>query len=1034
MIDFPYKILVPQLPLHLITRPHLQALLCSIAERRLITISAPAGYGKTSLLTTFAHAAPLPVCWYTIDTSDQNPWVFLEYLASAIDGRFPGATRQTLNVLAGSSHTSFAAASAALARDVYAIDQDFVIVIDDWHLVDHVHDIGEVIATLLLRCMRCRVILASRSYPSLPNMMLLAARRQMQSLNEGHLRFTAQEVAAVLDAEHCAPISDEQVAALTEQLNGWITGILLSLQTDEEFPASMIEPVLSGERQIYQYLTEQVFDHQSPEVRSFLLDSALLEDLSPEHCDMMLNRTDSRRQLDALRRRHLFVTEIRPGVLRYHPVFREFLQNHYSTVDPDNHQAATRRLADVYAVQGQWLLAFERYIAINQREAAQQVIANGGYQLYRTGRLEVLERWFSFLSLEDLDAQLLCLKARLAMKRGNHHEAQMLAQLAEARMKPGDEPIVLLEQARIARITGAYERALAIAEQVLAITENPAQCSAAKRTIAICHHRQGLLEAAISDFQDALAIEQRGGDFYEIAQLQHDIGICYKEMGQLERAQEYYTQADAYWEMIGNTGQRALTLNSKGSVLHLAGNYHEAHATLLLALRYAREAAVPDYEVIVLSSLGDLYSDLQLWDRAHAAYDEARTIGGSAHMISYLTLERIRLQVRERQFAAAAQALQRLPDTIHERYAGAVALMRASVACGQGAYEQAFSDVAQAIALVEQSDMPVERVRAYLLQAHIAAETRPFDNATIIEALKRVEQIAEYPGHTAFVMVETLHMRNVLRRAALAGWKRAEEWLERHQDILLAAKVLDQDDQRLMLVVRTLGADQIVLNGQPVELGWQKAREVLYYLLSHSDSVPNTMLREAIWPDLPEVRSRDTLRAAIYQLRSVLPRDLIELESRKAYRINRQVVRIDYDVEHFLSILDSPTDNPEILLEALDLYRGAYLPFTDNEWCVSMRAHLEQRYQQALHRTAKAYERRQAYADALTVYQRVLVLDTLDEAAHAGIMRCQIGLGNRGAAINQYQTLRRVLDEELGLELERSSEAENLYRELLAAS
>ncbi|NJO85287.1 MAG: hypothetical protein HC828_22770, partial [Blastochloris sp.] len=215
---------------------------------------------------------------------------------------------------------------------------------------------------------------------------------------------------------------------------------------------------------------------------------------------------------------------------------------------------------------------------------------------------------------------------------------------------------------------------------------------------------------------------------------------------------------------------------------------------------------------------------------------------------------------------------------------------------------------------------------------------------------------------------------------------------------------------------------------------WQKAREVFYYLLSHSDSVPNATLRDAIWPDLPEARSRDTLRAAIYQLRSVLPRDLIELEGRKAYRISRQVVRIDYDIEHFFSILDSNTDNPEILLEALDLYRGNYLPFTDNEWCVAMRAHVEQRYQQALHRTAKAYERRNAYADALPIYQRVLTLDSLDEAAHAGIMRCQIALGNRGAAITQYQALRRVLDEELGLELDRSSEAENLYRELLAAS
>lgn len=249
----------------------------------------------------------------------------------------------------------------------------------------------------------------------------------------------------------------------------------------------------------------------------------------------------------------------------------------------------------------------------------------------------------------------------------------------------------------------------------------------------------------------------------------------------------------------------------------------------------------------------------------------------------------------------------------------------------------------------------------------------------------------------------------------------------------LAAQMLDQDDQRPLLMVRTLGVDQIVLNGQPVKLGWNKAREVLYYLLAHPDGASIDTLRERIWPDRTAEQSRDALRSAIYQLRSVLPHDLITLHGRQVYRINRDHLRVDYDVERFLNVVEASAGNPELLLEELDLYRGLYLSFTDSHWCVALRTQLERRYLHALHRAAAYHEEEHAHADALLLYQRILTVDTLDEAAHAGVMRCQIALDNRAAAINQYHTLRRILDEELGLNPEPASEAEQLYRQLLSS-
>lgn len=1034
MVDFPHKVLVPQRPGHLVSRPRLHALLNSITDRRLITLSAPAGYGKTSLLTDFATAAPLPVCWYTLDPLDQDPWIFLDYMVASVEHRFPGAMVQTAQMLEGYSRTGFSTVLGTFIRELYSVGRDFVILLDDWHLVDHVSEICDVITNLLLRCPHCHLILSSRTYPGLPNIMLLTARRQMSSLDEHQLRFTPDEISAVIQAEYEVQIAPEEAATLAEQSNGWITGILLSFQAASCSALSSALSGMSAERQIYRFLAEQVFDQQPAEIRQFLLDSVLLEELTAEHCDTLFQRSDSRRLLEALLRRRLFISEVRPGVLRYPTMFREFLAEHFSTIDPDRYQRLALQVADAYAAQGQWIQAFDRYILAGQRAAALRVIATGGEQLYNSGRLETLEHWFGLVPADDLDSHLLCLKARVLLDRGRYHEAQLVAQLAEQSTQPERDPRVMLLQAQLSRIAGRYEQSLEVAQQVLTLTEEMGLRASALRMIAICHHRLGQTIRAIDELNQALTIERQRGDMHAIAHLQRDLGICHQDIGRLHAAEEYYTHADGYWATIGNTGLRAMSLNSKGGVQRLAGRYVEAYSTLVLALRYARESALPHYQAVVLSSLGDLYSDLQSWSRAGVAYSDARATGGSAYLMSCLDISEVTLLLRQRQYEDAARMLRQLPDATLRRHSSAVLLLRGNIACGLGNYQQGALHAQELTALLDQTGAATELALAHLLHARVAAGQHPDDAVALIEPLERLTALAAQVGHDSFVVAETLHLRSLLRRAVAAGWLHAEQWLERHQDIRLAAQVLEADDQRPLLVVRTLGIDTIVLNGQPVELGWQKAREVLYYLLAHPDGASIDSVREAIWPNLALERSRDTLRTAIYHLRSVLPRDLIALRGRQSYQVNRDIVRIDYDVERFLDGLETCGEDLDALLEALDLYRGPYLAHVENQWCVGPRTQFEQRYLQAHHQAAIGYERQNLYADAMLLYQRILLVDQLDEAAHAGVMRCQIRLGNRAAAIHQYQLLRRTLSDELGLDPGETSEVEHLYHQILAES
>lgn len=1034
MIDFPYKIILPQHQPHLIARPQLKQLLNAVTNHPLIVLTAPAGYGKTSLLIDFAnHYTTAPICWYTLDTFDQDPWIFLSYLIGAIEQRCAGAMRQTTLIMEHRSGSTLTAVLTMLARELAAIPH-IIIILDDWHLVDPIIEISESISFILMRCPNCHLILASRSYPSIPNIALLAARRQLISLHEAQLRFTAAEIVQILNNQTSDQITLAEANQLVEQTDGWITGILLAHHAINRNQATNLLGDARNERQIYHFLAEQVIAQQSPEITTFLYESALLEDLTPENCDAMLDRNDSYRNLEQIVRQHLFITEISPNVYRYHPIFREFLRGHLKTTDPQRHKTLVRRLAANYEAHGHWALAFDNYHAIGDTTAAQRIVTTSGEELYTHGRLETLERWLTALPANQLDTPLLCLFARLLIDRNRTSEAHQAITRAVALARPEEQPQLLLLQAQLDRLAGRYPSALERAQHAYAQTTEPTHQALALRTIAICHHRLGKTATAIDELHEALALEQQLGDLHAAAKLAIDLGICHRELGLLDIAEDYYARAEHYWATIGNSGLHALCLNSKGGIQNLAGRYRDALHTLHEAQRHAQEAAVPNYSAAIFSTLGDLYNDLHLWDEAATAYAAAMKQSTSAHLSSAIELGQIRLLIRQRRIDTAAHALRQLAKHTLQHHYTTVLLLQASVACATKDYPTATAIIERAITDLEQGDTPIDLARAYLIQAQISVASAPADHTPLIAALSRAAMIADRLSHESFIAADLLHVPHILRRALAAGWQRAAVWRDIQNDMLLVAQTLHQHDGRPRLGIRTLGIDQITLDSQPVQIGWLKARELLYYLLAHPDGAASATLCEAIWPDLAPERASETLRAAIYQLRLRLPRELITIQRRHAYQLNRVDFHIEYDVERFLKLLDTHADDPDILAEALDLYHDHYLAVLDSQWIIGQRTYLEQRYLNTLRSIAHHWEESSIPADALPLYKRILQIDPLNEAAHAGIMRCQIMLGSRALAITQYHHARQRFDEELGLELGRDSEIEQLYRRILDES
>ncbi|NJM07541.1 hypothetical protein HC891_17175 [Candidatus Gracilibacteria bacterium] len=225
----------------------------------------------------------------------------------------------------------------------------------------------------------------------------------------------------------------------------------------------------------------------------------------------------------------------------------------------------------------------------------------------------------------------------------------------------------------------------------------------------------------------------------------------------------------------------------------------------------------------MLVSLGDLYSDLGLLDQAQEAYNEARQAGGSAYLMTYLELARIQLLVRQRRYEVAENAITRLPLTVAEQHAAALLRLQARIAIGRADRLAGLRLAEQALAAAGTGHNHA-RALAYLTLAY-AHSSPPGNPAAVVAALEQASTNAALLGHNDFLIAEAMSMPALLRFAHTSGWSQALVWRHHQQNVLVLGQMLSADDHRPLLTVRSLGSEQILVNGQPVEIGWARARE-----------------------------------------------------------------------------------------------------------------------------------------------------------------------------------------------------------------
>lgn len=402
------KYTIPNLRGSTIPRLRLIDLLEQGAQRRLTLLAAPPGFGKTTLLAAWARHAGGAAAWVSLDAGDNDPVRFWHYVLAALDHCRPGMGDAALALLQAAQIPSIESVLTALLNSAATMPERVVLVLDDLHVITS-QPIYEGLAFLIEHMPpQLHLVIASRTVPPL-NMARLRANSELVEIRADLLRFSADEVRALLNGLQGLALTDADIAALESRTEGWAAGLrLASLALQGQRDRAAFVASLSGShRIILDYLMEEVLARQSAERQQFLLDTAILERLAADVCDAVAERHDSQRELEALEQANIFIEPLddERRWFRYHQLFGEFLREAQSRRDPLRAPALHRRAAAWYVAQGRLADALPHASAAGDTALVVDLVEQMGRELLEQGEVVTIRRWLDLLSLDLVGAR-----------------------------------------------------------------------------------------------------------------------------------------------------------------------------------------------------------------------------------------------------------------------------------------------------------------------------------------------------------------------------------------------------------------------------------------------------------------------------------------------------------------------------------------------------------------------------------------------------------------------------------------------------
>ena len=399
------KLYLPRLRPNVVRRPRLLERLNAGLHRKLTLIAAPAGFGKTTLVSEWITFIERPTAWLSLDEGENDPAQFLAYLVTALQTIAPTLGEGVLGVLQSSQPPPSEAILTALLNEITTLPDQFVLVLDDYHVIDA--KAVDLALTFLIEHLppQMHLVIATREDPQLP-LARLRARSELTELRAADLRFTPSEAAEFLNSVMGLNLSPGDITVLEDRTEGWIAGLqlaALSMQGREDIP-EFIRAFTGDHRYILDYLVEEVLTRQSEPVRNFLLQTAILDRLSGSLCDAVTGQEKGNARLEALEHGNFFVVALDDTRhwYRYHHLFADVLSAHLLAEQPDQVATLHRHASEWYEQHGSASDAIRHALAATDFARAADLVELGVVAMLRSRQEAILLDWLKVLPDEVL--------------------------------------------------------------------------------------------------------------------------------------------------------------------------------------------------------------------------------------------------------------------------------------------------------------------------------------------------------------------------------------------------------------------------------------------------------------------------------------------------------------------------------------------------------------------------------------------------------------------------------------------------------
>jgi LuxR family maltose regulon positive regulatory protein len=528
------KLYIPPPRPDLVPRPRLIERLEVGTRGKLTLVSAPAGYGKSTLVSEWVARSKVPVAWLSLDASDNDIARFFSYLIAALQGINPGIGVELQSILEVGTDPPIENLLTALVNDIANSAPRFVLVLDDYHLIDEikVHQALDFLFDHLPPGKH--MVIISRTLPPMP-LGRLRVQRELSEIREVDLRFSFDETISFLNDMMGLTLDPEEVQKLQSRTEGWIAGLHLAALTLQDRPdkGDLIAAFSGSHRHLIEYLVHEVMNRQPEEVSTFLLYTSLLEKFNASLCNALTQEPNGREMLNHLERANLFLNPLddNSNWYRYHHLFADFLRQRLREEQPEMVPKLFKRASQWYEAQGMLAEAIKHALAGNDAmRAARLLDENAETLILVNAEISQFISWADRLPLE-VRAQFprLCIFHAAALQFEYQLEtAESTLILAEAHLADPTklpETFPASQLTNLARITrayiaghrGDYEEALdlsLLAYEALPDSETR-QVDILRGTLTLhlgmLYNMLGQVESAFHFLQIALLLNQRAG-------------------------------------------------------------------------------------------------------------------------------------------------------------------------------------------------------------------------------------------------------------------------------------------------------------------------------------------------------------------------------------------------------------------------------------------------------------------------------------------------------------------------------------------